>query len=56
MIATKCPEWHLAAVTLAPPKAAIAERLLVDVNVLFNLNERGVRDKLTPLVGFAYSF
>jgi hypothetical protein len=37
-------------------KAAIAERLLVDVNLLFNLNERGLRDKLTPLVGFEYGF
>jgi hypothetical protein len=32
-------------------KAAIAERLLLDVNLLFNLNERGLRDKVTPLVG-----
>jgi len=37
-------------------KAAIAERLLLDVNLLFNLNERGLRDKVTPLVGFEYAF
>ena len=37
-------------------KAAIAERLLVDVNLLFNLNERGLRDKVTPLLGFEYAF
>ena len=37
-------------------KAAIAERLLLDVNLLFNLNERGLRDKVTPLVGLEYAF
>jgi hypothetical protein len=37
-------------------KAAIAERLLLDLNVMFNLNNRGLRDKVTPLVGFEYSF
>lgn len=31
-------------------------RLLVDVNVLFALDNNGVRDKVTPLVGFEYSF
>jgi hypothetical protein len=30
--------------------------LLVDVNVLFKLNDAGLRDKITPLVGFEYSF
>jgi hypothetical protein len=30
--------------------------LLLDVNVLFKLNDSGLRDKLTPLVGFEYSF
>lgn len=37
-------------------KAAIAERLLLDVNLLFNLNERGLRDKVSPLVGLEYAF
>jgi hypothetical protein len=31
-------------------------RLLVDANVLFSLDNHGVRDKITPLVGFEYSF
>jgi hypothetical protein len=30
--------------------------LLIDVNVLFKLNDAGLRDKITPLVGFEYSF
>jgi hypothetical protein len=30
--------------------------LLIDVNVLFKLNDSGLRDKITPLVGFEYSF
>jgi hypothetical protein len=30
--------------------------LLVDFNVLFKLNDSGLRDKLTPLVGIEYSF
>jgi hypothetical protein len=30
--------------------------LLLDVNVLFKLNDAGLRDKITPLVGFEYSF
>lgn len=31
-------------------------RLLLDVNVLFALDDNGVRDRVTPLVGFEYSF
>ena len=31
-------------------------RLLLDVNVLFKLDDSGLRDKVTPLVGFEYSF
>ena len=31
-------------------------RLLIDANVLFGLNERGLRDSLTPLVGLEYGF
>ncbi len=30
--------------------------LLIDVNVLFKLNDAGLRDKVTPLIGFEYSF
>ena len=33
-----------------------AGNLLIDVNVLFKLNDSGLRDKVTPLVGFEYSF
>jgi hypothetical protein len=31
-------------------------RLLLDVNVLFKLDENGLRDKITSLIGFEYSF
>ena len=31
-------------------------RLLLDANVLFKLNDAGLRDKLTPLVGIEYAF
>jgi hypothetical protein len=31
-------------------------RLLIDANVLFGLNDRGLRDSLTPLVGIEYGF
>lgn len=37
-------------------KANVVERLLVDVNLLFKLDERGLRDKVTPLVGIEYAF
>ena len=37
-------------------KANLHGRLLVDVNVLFKLDERGVRDRVTPLVGLNYAF
>lgn len=37
-------------------KLNVLGRLLVDVNVLFALDDNGVRDKVTPLVGFEYSF
>jgi len=30
--------------------------LLVDFNLLFKLNDSGLRDKVTPLLGFEYSF
>ena len=31
-------------------------KLLLDVNVLFKLDDSGLRDKVTPMVGFEYSF
>lgn len=31
-------------------------RLLIDANVLFSLDDHGLRDKLTPLVGVEYGF
>lgn len=37
-------------------KANLFERLLLDVNLLFKLDEHGLRDKVTPLIGFEYSF
>ena len=44
---------------------ALAQRLaldqlhrdeVLDVNLLFKLDERGLRDKVTPLVGLEYAF
>ena len=37
-------------------KASLAERLLIDVNLLFSLDNHGLRDKVTPLVGIEYAF
>ena len=37
-------------------KVNVLDRLLVDVNLLFTLDEHGLRDKVTPLIGFEYSF
>lgn len=37
-------------------KANVHGRLLLDVNLLFKLDENGLRDKVTPLIGFEYSF
>jgi hypothetical protein len=37
-------------------KAALLNKLLVDVNVLFTLDEHGLRDKVTPLIGLEYAF
>jgi hypothetical protein len=37
-------------------KANLLERLLVDVNLLFKLDEHGLRDKVTPLIGLEYAF
>lgn len=37
-------------------KLNVVESLLVDVNLLFNLDNNGLRDKITPLIGFEYAF
>jgi len=37
-------------------KANVFGRLLVDANLLFRLDNNGLRDKVTPLVGLEYSF
>ncbi len=37
-------------------KINVLNRLLLDGNLLFALDHRGVRDKVTPLLGFEYSF
>jgi hypothetical protein len=31
-------------------------RLLIDANVLFSLNDHGLRDSVTPLIGLEYGF
>jgi hypothetical protein len=37
-------------------KLNVAGRLLVDGNVVLKLNDAGLRDKATPLVGIEYTF
>jgi len=37
-------------------KASLLNRLLVDVNLLFKLDDHGLRDKVTPLIGLEYAF
>jgi hypothetical protein len=37
-------------------KASLFERLLVDANLLFSLDDHGLRDKVTPLIGIEYAF
>ncbi len=37
-------------------KANVVNQLLLDVNLLFKLDENGLRDKVTPLVGLEYTF
>lgn len=37
-------------------KASLWERLLVDFNLLFALDDHGLRDKVTPLIGIEYAF
>ena len=37
-------------------KINLVDRLLLDANLLFALDDHGLRDKVTPLIGFEYSF
>jgi hypothetical protein len=37
-------------------KVNVAGELLLDFNLLFNLNDNGLQDKVTPLMGMEYSF
>ncbi|MFN8093132.1 MAG: hypothetical protein U0599_13110, partial [Vicinamibacteria bacterium] len=37
-------------------KVNLGGRLLLDANVLFKLNDAGLRDRVTPLVGIEYAF
>jgi hypothetical protein len=37
-------------------KVNLFDRLLLDANLLFALDEHGVRDRVTPLIGFEYAF
>jgi len=37
-------------------KVNVFDRLLLDANLLFALDNHGVRDKVTPLIGFEYAF
>lgn len=37
-------------------KVSLSERLLIDANLMFKLDEHGLRDKVTPLIGIEYAF
>jgi hypothetical protein len=37
-------------------KVNVLDRLLLDANLLFALDDHGLRDKVTPLIGLEYSF
>ena len=37
-------------------KVNVGGNLLVDFNVLFKLNDTGLRDNVTPLIGIEYAF
>lgn len=37
-------------------KADLIQRLLLEVNLLFKIDENGLRDKVTPLIGVEYTF
>ena len=37
-------------------KVNVVDRLVLDANLLFALDDHGVRDRVTPLIGFEFSF
>ena len=37
-------------------KTNLLDRLLLDFNLLFKLDDHGLRDKVTPLIGIEYAF
>ncbi len=37
-------------------KADLIQRLLLQANLLFKIDEHGLRDKVTPLIGLEYTF
>ena len=37
-------------------KLGLLQDLLVDLNLLFQLDDNGLRDKVTPLIGAEYGF
>ena len=37
-------------------KAMLADKLLLTGNILFSLDDHGVRDRVTPMLGLEYSF
>lgn len=37
-------------------KASMGAKLLLSFNLLFKIDSKGLRDTVTPLVGFEYSF
>lgn len=37
-------------------KASLFDRLLLDLNLLFALDDHGLGDKVTPLIGIEYAF
>ncbi len=37
-------------------KAMLVDRWLLAANVLFNLDDHGVRDRATPMIGLEHSF
>ena len=56
MICAVIPAIGIFAPGTAGLKANLLQRLLIDVNLIFKLDENGLRDKVTPLVGFEYAF
>ena len=37
-------------------KINVVRELLIDANVLFSLNDTGLRTKITPMLGVEYAF